>query len=245
MVSAGLTLPPIPQPPQGRFEFVCADLNDGWKSLDVPWHTAGDGWLMAHDLFHHQPTDTGTPAQEVATYGAEDWFSAKGDPTKVITDALDKLSTTVFSIAMISTESLSDGLSIPELMLPPPPAPCSLDEFNPDLIAHWRKAYAAGMSEFQKYVEELATPEEWADLQSEDQVTRAVGWMAHGWHMCTARYPNPPLACEQFKMVAKVFTPLPQAGQRLAVIFDGDQVTFENNEPVQPEPSLRSRALRR
>jgi len=46
----------------------------GWV-LHGRSHTSPDtGWLVAPDVFHHLPDDTGTYAEEVATFGAEAWL---------------------------------------------------------------------------------------------------------------------------------------------------------------------------
>lgn len=44
-----------------------------WWPLDKAWQTAASPGLIAHDIYHHLPTDTGTFADEVAALGA-DWY---------------------------------------------------------------------------------------------------------------------------------------------------------------------------
>jgi hypothetical protein len=44
-----------------------------WLPVDSTWKTAASAGLVAHDIYHHFPSDTGSYAQEVAALGAE-WY---------------------------------------------------------------------------------------------------------------------------------------------------------------------------
>jgi hypothetical protein len=44
-----------------------------WASIDSTWKTPASSGLVAHDVYHHLPTDKGTFVQEVAALGAE-WY---------------------------------------------------------------------------------------------------------------------------------------------------------------------------
>jgi hypothetical protein len=44
---------------------------DDWKPLGSTWQTAASEAVVAHDVYHHMPGDTGTLAEEMATFGAE------------------------------------------------------------------------------------------------------------------------------------------------------------------------------
>lgn len=44
-----------------------------WEPLGSTWKSAASAGLVAHDVYHHLPSDTGTFAQEVAALGAE-WY---------------------------------------------------------------------------------------------------------------------------------------------------------------------------
>jgi hypothetical protein len=42
-----------------------------WKPVGIKWQTPATDALVAHDVYHHLPGDTGTFAEEVTTFGAE------------------------------------------------------------------------------------------------------------------------------------------------------------------------------
>jgi hypothetical protein len=42
-----------------------------WQPIGLRWQTPASDALVAHDVYHHLPGDTGTFAEEVATFGAE------------------------------------------------------------------------------------------------------------------------------------------------------------------------------
>jgi hypothetical protein len=44
-----------------------------WLPTDSSWKTVASSGLVAHDIYHHLPSDVGTFAQEVAALGAE-WY---------------------------------------------------------------------------------------------------------------------------------------------------------------------------
>lgn len=44
-----------------------------WEPVEMPWQDGASAFLVAHDIYHHRPSDCGTFAQEVATFGAE-WY---------------------------------------------------------------------------------------------------------------------------------------------------------------------------
>jgi len=50
---------------------VPSGLGRGWLPLGDTWRTIACNWLMAHDLYHHEPDDRGELCEELATLGAE------------------------------------------------------------------------------------------------------------------------------------------------------------------------------
>lgn len=56
-----------------RYRRTDQDRLGEWASLDSTWKTPASSGLVAHDIYHHLPTDKGTFAQEVAALGAE-WY---------------------------------------------------------------------------------------------------------------------------------------------------------------------------
>lgn len=56
-----------------RYRRTDQDRLGEWASIDSTWKTPASSGLVAHDVYHHLPTDKGTFAQEVAALGAE-WY---------------------------------------------------------------------------------------------------------------------------------------------------------------------------
>lgn len=56
-----------------RYSRTDRDRLGQWAPVDSSWKTAASSALVAHDIYHHLPTDTGSFAQEVASLGAE-WY---------------------------------------------------------------------------------------------------------------------------------------------------------------------------
>lgn len=44
-----------------------------WRPVGTSWQDPASAFLVAHDLYHHQPSDSGLFSQEIQTFGAE-WY---------------------------------------------------------------------------------------------------------------------------------------------------------------------------
>lgn len=56
-----------------RYRRTDQDRLGPWVPVDSTWRTTASAALVAHDIYHHLPSDTGTFADEVAALGAE-WY---------------------------------------------------------------------------------------------------------------------------------------------------------------------------
>lgn len=56
-----------------RYRRTDQDRLGQWAPVDASWKFTANSGLVAHDIYHHLPGDTGTFAQEVAALGAE-WY---------------------------------------------------------------------------------------------------------------------------------------------------------------------------
>lgn len=61
------------EPVVQRYRRTDQDRLGPWVPVDSSWKTTASAGLVAHDIYHHLPGDTGTFADEVAALGAE-WY---------------------------------------------------------------------------------------------------------------------------------------------------------------------------
>lgn len=61
------------EPVVHRYRRTDQDRLGEWAPVGSSWKSAASSGLVAHDIYHHLPTDVGTFAQEVASLGAE-WY---------------------------------------------------------------------------------------------------------------------------------------------------------------------------
>ena len=60
-----------------RYRRTDQDRLGEWAPVESSWKSAASAGLVAHDIYHHLPTDLGTFAQEVASLGAEWYFDVQ------------------------------------------------------------------------------------------------------------------------------------------------------------------------
>lgn len=63
----------MPQSQAVSLEYRRSVLQGGapWIPAALGWRSPANSWLLAHDMYHHLPQDSGTVAEELATLGAE------------------------------------------------------------------------------------------------------------------------------------------------------------------------------
>jgi hypothetical protein len=196
------------------------------------WHAPGDGWLVAHDLYHHEPGDQGTFAEELMSFGVQEWLESQGDAC-----ASRRRPQIDFENAVCYVLSESKG----KLDLPAPPAwPASLTEAT---YGHWEKAYRGGMGALEITQHQDMDDPAWEQLEAPNHVAHALGWIAEGWRRAQRRYPEPALTQAAFEHLehamnaARVTHPL---GARLVVTWQP-----EGECAIAPMVSLPARPRRR
>lgn len=169
-----------------------------WRLLGSTWHDPGDGWLTAHDLFHHEPEDTGSLEGELRSFGVQHWLETRGAQVPLDDWAENSFST---GLAFVFRASL-DRLALPE----PPPVPATVPAA---LLEVWHRGCAEATQDLQTEIEEgnAASSEGgepplrtrvWEQahvisgvLDEPDYADRLVGWVAEGWRQAGLRYPDP------------------------------------------------------
>lgn len=185
------------QPLVRPFELIM-DIHEGrslqWK--ESTWHGPGDGWLTAHDLYHHEPNDQGSFAEELMSFGVQHWLEAMGTE-----GGLDQWDASSFS------EGLEYVLNVSLSHLDLPPAPdLNATAIHPVMLDVWKEGLAVGLQDFLEGCEDSSSlspvhrarvrqlqerPELLDPVRAPDYSERAMGWIAEGWRRAQHRYPDP------------------------------------------------------
>lgn len=159
---------------------VFALVKTGWQMQGTSWHAPGDGWLVAHDLYHHEPDDRGTFAEELMSFGVQEWLESAGQSPLARQRARIDFENAVCYVLMES----KGKLDLPA----PPPWP---DALGDAVRRYWEEAYAGGVDSLVMVQQQRLSDPAWAPVEAPDHVSRAVGWMAEGWRRAQQRYPSP------------------------------------------------------
>ena len=178
-----------------RYRRYESSQGDDWKPIGSSWQTPASGELVAHDVYHHLPGDTGTFAEEAATFGAEYYINFEDSPLQQTAlpglNALQRGAIAVVANGAKSAKNLSQAFSMPTNRRKP------LSAEAEEVFAH--VAHAA--------YEELAYAFELrmcpADIEGEEEaevtevcpeevvfVTSFVNLMRHGYRQARRRFPD-------------------------------------------------------
>lgn len=192
---------PLPEPTHTRvFELVAnAPGTPAWRLEGSSWHDPGYGALTAHDVYHHEPNDQGTLAEELMSFGVEHWLEGGGWAADI-----DEWSGDTFANGLAFVLSASvDRLALP----PAPPLPADLP---PHLASIWRRKYDLALMDFLVETREEGArrsaqenDDRLSPLDEPDYPDRLVAWVAEGWRRAQSRYPDPDPIQEEFNALAE------------------------------------------
>lgn len=165
-----------------------------WWLVGAPrnWR-AGDNWLVAHDLFHHEPGDKGTLAEEVMSFGTELWL-------EYCISGHYALSSSTLSGTLL--ESFEEGplttKKLKALLLPCPEKTLAHARLSTgrqagdETVEYFRKCVEAVTDDMVAHLRQfprcLGLCEE---LSTEQQMARLAGWLEVGLLRASLRYPDP------------------------------------------------------
>lgn len=182
---------------------------------DRPHISPETGWVIAHDVFHHQPGDTGTYAEEVMTFGAEAWLDSSSFDAQ-----RRSLITSWFSVMALVVENGTrgvEGLLLSE-KVPPDGAHPHIDFFS--------QVYQDALSELKESFEAFAELDTWEQLQSPGMVARAASLATKGYDLAQNRWPDPVEAHASFKALEAMASP-GVAGETLHIEQNGSRLRME------------------
>ena len=205
-------------------------LESGWVLRGRPHGTPDTGWIVAHDVFHHRPDDTGTYADEATTFGAETWFD---EETKSRHEILQGISESWFGVCMLVLENGTKGAD--GLVLKTPMDEAALAH---PLAPLWRKSYLGAIAEGEDVMPDFGDPETWDLLKSSDQADRAVTLAHRGYQEAQTRWGDRPQALAWFKQLAEM-AGVADAGATIEVHWDGSTLRMERFDAIAPSQHRR------
>lgn len=169
------------------------------------WTDYGCSWLCAHDLIHHLPDDKGLFEQELQTYGLESWLSGARKADRNWGDVDQG------AVAGPVFDAYNMRAQMAQFRLPPAPA-LRLElprEQLENIEAAVNEGFADAASSIAGAYEEavgIEMPQSELDLLvSEENQSRAAGWIAHGFEQAQVRFPDPLAAKNFFDTVEEFF----------------------------------------
>ena len=206
----------------------------GWIRRGGPaYQRPSQGWLTAHDVYHHLSNDQGSYAEEVASFGAQAWTDPQLAPEHPRSVA--ELATIWFSVMAMILEGGTRGVR--GLLLPEPPACESTHPLMPLL----RQGYTQALWEVQDVFSDWATDEEWKLLGGHEQTQRAAAWAVHGYETAKVRWPDISLARAGYDQLAKLAQASAQDGDVLRVSLPASGELLIEHSAVVSAPAPRRR----
>lgn len=168
--------------------------SDGcWKVKGSSWPTLAGPWLIAHDLFHHAPGDTGSLAEELATIGAELYICHEDDGMAALPQdawvegtslhrALIALSSNTVGIVGMPFD---EGIADPALYdLATCQESATLSPALEYLLDCCARDAVSGLAEI------VGRDEDWASARAAFTVDRVRALMRLGYHHAQMRFPD-------------------------------------------------------
>lgn len=196
----------------------------GWVLDGRPNATPETDWVVAHDIFHHEPEDTGTYREEVMTFGAETWMAEPGTSDE---DLTDKLGDSWHGVMVLVLENGTRGAT--GLLLKAPGGELADAIQDHPMGRVWANAYRMALDGVRSTHGELAEPSLWDLLGSHENVVAAVSLMAQGYRLAQGRWPDVDRAREMFAQVEDAAGPA-NDGDRLDVRIQRGRIQIHKTQ---------------
>lgn len=189
---------------------------EGWRILSRPHQTpAQDSYLVAHDVFHHHPSDRGTYADEVFTFGAELYMESA---EKSFAEQRSDLQSAWFSVMALTIDMGTKGLE--GILLSDKHPQLELTEFE----EQFKKIYTDSIDELKLDFYAYGDYDLWQRLVSRPQINKAASKMAAGYRWAQENYPDPQRFLAMFNQVRKASEQRGNVGDRLVVEQEGHRL---------------------
>lgn len=170
-----------------------------WEPQDGTWRTHACAWLVAHDIYHHEPGDKGTLAEELATLGAEYYFEHE-DPDyrpleveELPPPGFNSLTRSAAGVLGLALEN--ENLTEKDFLLGHS-GTTALDNAIAEAI--FRAAAESAREEVAYLCGDSASPE-WAEvLQEYNQLENVASWIRLGYLNAKARFSDQARARQAF-----------------------------------------------
>lgn len=178
-----------------------------WLPLEGNWRTAACNWLVAHDLYHHEPNDKGSLAEELASLGAEyyvchedravSFIPEEGEP-ELPPPGLNALARSAAGIIGISMES--EHLGAEDFALEPSGI-APLDDKVAEYV--FRAAAESAAAELNHLAADNDLPE-WAPVREAfEQPEVVASWIRLGYVNAQRRFPEQLRVRQAFEAASK------------------------------------------
>lgn len=165
---------------------------DCWLPTDESWRTACSSWIVAHDLYHHRPADTGSLAEELASLGAEYYICHEGSGISEIESGgvlpppgHNALTRNAAGIIGLAIESGNVGFD--ELALKPSGAALT-DCTRAESV--FRAAAESAIAEMHYLCPDINSPEWYAVKTAFSQPEVVASWIRLGYSTTKSRFPD-------------------------------------------------------
>lgn len=206
---------------------------EGWLLQGRPNTYPERGWVVAHDVFHHEPGDTGTYAQEVSTFGAELWM----DSQTPLSDLSEKIEDSWTGVMAMVLENGTRGVR--GLLLKETPDPSLL---NHDFAPFFRQAYKGALENVRRDFVEFSEDSAWDMVAAPEMVDRAAALAVDGFDRAAKRWPNVPQAVTWFKQLETMAEKRGKPGEVLTVSVQDGEMRIERQAPKPAPGSVGSKA---
>ncbi len=180
------------------------------------------GWIIAHDVFHHRPDDTGSYTDEICSFGGQTWLETlecEADPEAFSKSLADSL-IGVMGLVIENGSCGAEGLLLKEIK-----------SANEHPMAHiWHQAYQIAIIDAKDEMFPFGEKEVWEKLDSAVMADRAVAYMAKGYEAAKLRWPDAQWAREQFTKVQLLATNGIQ-GERLIITIQDKHMEALRHPP--------------
>ena len=156
---------------------------DVWNPIGAAWRTRASSWVVAHDLYHHLPGDTGTFAEEIATMGAEYYVNHEGSTLTEIDppgqNALIGVAASIVGLVFDLSRDAKRTFELPNL--------CT-ERLSADIESVFAIAARSAFDQMR----DMANDEPgWETvLETYERLEPFVEWMRRGYRDAQHRYPD-------------------------------------------------------
>lgn len=195
----------------------------GWKMSRANTEPTLEAWIMAHDVLHHAPEDTGTFEEEIRSFGAELWFTEKFIPSATLENVFSILEKTA-EYFPLNKLILKDSFSpfIPRNQEEATIYQESIEMIGSDLNVFTEDRISSYDQEDQAVLKQINSPE---------NIEKYAQTVILGYRKAEERWPNKEHAVSVFQSLVESFKPFQsranEMGETILIERLGNQLNVD------------------